>query len=170
MLGDDVEFAGDTFARDRVVDDGRQAFPAEVVDDAQDPEAAAVGQRVGDEVEAPALIGILRDRHRCSRAERTLAATALAHRQALLAIESVELLPAHRQTFTLQQKMQPAIAEAPAFGRQFPRLLSQVSVVRSARTIAVNPRLHADEAASTTLRIALVLYRPGHGSPPRPRR
>lgn len=43
MLDDDVEFAGDTLARDRVVDDGRQALPAEVVDDAQDPEAAAVG-------------------------------------------------------------------------------------------------------------------------------
>ena len=52
MLGDDVEFPGDTFARDRVVDEGRQALPAEVVDDAQDPEAAAVGQRVGDKVEA----------------------------------------------------------------------------------------------------------------------
>ena len=65
ILGDDVEFAGDAFARDRVVDDGGQAFPAEVVDDAQDPEAAAVGERVGDEVEAPALVGILRDRHRC---------------------------------------------------------------------------------------------------------
>jgi hypothetical protein len=43
MLGDDVELAGDAFARDRVVDDAHQALPAEVVDDAQDPEAATVG-------------------------------------------------------------------------------------------------------------------------------
>jgi hypothetical protein len=57
MLSDDVEFAGDPLARDRVVDNGGKALACEVVDDAQDPEAAAIGQRVGDEVEAPALIG-----------------------------------------------------------------------------------------------------------------
>lgn len=73
MLGDDVEFPGDTFARDRVVDDGGQALAAEVVDDAQDPEAAAVGQRVGDEVEAPALVGILRDCHRLLGTQSRLA-------------------------------------------------------------------------------------------------
>lgn len=33
-----------------------------------------------------------------------------------------------------------------------------------------NLRLHADEPAGPTLRIALVLDRPGHGGPPRPRR
>lgn len=36
MLGDDVEFPGDTLTRDRIVDDRGQALPAEVVDDAQD--------------------------------------------------------------------------------------------------------------------------------------
>ena len=73
---------------------------------------AAIGQRVGDEVEAPAVVGILRFRHRCSHAERPLAAVALAQRQPFLAKEPVEFLPVHRHAFALQQKVQPAIAEA----------------------------------------------------------
>ena len=108
-LGDLVELAADPLAGERVVDDGCQALPAEVVDDAQDAEAPAVGQGVGDEVEAPALVGILRDRHRRSGAESSLAATALAHRQPLLAVEPVELLPVHR-------RHPPASAEGAAGG------------------------------------------------------
>ena len=54
-LGDLVELARDPFAGQRVVGDGCQALPAEVVDDAQDAEAPAIGHGVGDEVEAPAL-------------------------------------------------------------------------------------------------------------------
>ena len=50
-FGDRIQFASGTFARDRVVHDGRQAFPAEVVDDTQDAEAASIDQRVRHEVE-----------------------------------------------------------------------------------------------------------------------
>jgi len=74
-------------------------------------------------------------------------AAAFAHRQPFLAIEPVELLPVHRHALALQQKVKPAIAEASALGCRFPKPLSQVSVVRPARTIAVDPRLHADESA-----------------------
>ena len=51
-----VELARDPAAGERGVDDQRQALPGEVVDDHQHAEAAAVGQHVGDEVEAPALV------------------------------------------------------------------------------------------------------------------
>jgi hypothetical protein len=79
-LGNGVELSGDTLARERVVDDRGQALPTEVVNDAQDAEAASIDQRVEDEVEAPALVGLLRYGHRRPRAERSLAATTLLHR------------------------------------------------------------------------------------------
>src|SRR5262245_38952162 len=44
-------------AGERVVGNGGQTLAAEVVDDAQDAKAPAIGQGVGDEVEAPALVG-----------------------------------------------------------------------------------------------------------------
>ena len=44
QLGDPVEFPCHMMARDRCVDDGTQALPAAVVDDAQDPELTTPGQ------------------------------------------------------------------------------------------------------------------------------
>jgi hypothetical protein len=46
---------------DRGVRDERQTFAGAVIDYCQGAEAPAVGQLVGDEVQAPALIGCLRD-------------------------------------------------------------------------------------------------------------
>ena len=66
----------------------RQAFPAEVVDDREDAEAAAIGEAVGEEVQAPALVRSLRDRHGCACAQRPLAATAPADLQPFLACKS----------------------------------------------------------------------------------
>lgn len=111
---DGIKLPGNTMTRDRVVDDGRQAFPAEVVNHAQDAEAASIDQSVGHEVEAPALIGILRDRHRCPCAQGPLAAATLANGEPFLAIEAVELLPVHLDALALQQDVQAAITEAPA--------------------------------------------------------
>jgi hypothetical protein len=38
------------------VDDQRQSFPGKVVHDGEDAELAAPGQRIGDKIEAPALV------------------------------------------------------------------------------------------------------------------
>ncbi len=95
QCSDGVQFTGDTLTRDRVIGNGRQAFPAEVIDDAQDAEATSANQRVGKDVQRPALIGILRGRHRRPRTQGSLAAATLPPRQLFLAIEALELLPAH---------------------------------------------------------------------------
>lgn len=63
-LGDLVQLAGDTFTRERVIDHSGQTLPAEVVNDAQDTKVPAINQGIRDEVQAPALIGAPRDRHR----------------------------------------------------------------------------------------------------------
>ena len=49
-FGDPVQLAGTTDARQRSVDDGRQACPAEVVEHVLNPEPAATGQAVGREI------------------------------------------------------------------------------------------------------------------------
>ena len=50
-----IQFASDAHARERGVDQQGQAFPREVVDHDEDPEATSVDQCVGDEVQRPAL-------------------------------------------------------------------------------------------------------------------
>ena len=54
---DAVEFPRRAPPGDRGVGDQRQTLPGAVVDNRQDPEAAAVGQLVVNEVQAPALVG-----------------------------------------------------------------------------------------------------------------
>ena len=62
-LRDPVQLAGNADAGDRSIDDGGQALPAEVVDHAEDTEPAAINQSIRHEVQAPALVRPLRDRH-----------------------------------------------------------------------------------------------------------
>ena len=59
------------------------------------PEAAPVGQHVGDEVEAPALVGSLPQGHRCARAEGPFAAAAAANRQSVFLVDPEQLLVVH---------------------------------------------------------------------------
>jgi hypothetical protein len=55
---DDIELTHDPQARQRGIGDERQAFTVEVVDDRQNPETSAVGERIRQEVETPALVGV----------------------------------------------------------------------------------------------------------------
>jgi len=116
----DVQLAGHATAADRGVHHQGQRLAGEVVDDAQDPEAPAPAQGVSYEVQAPALVRSIRQRHRRPRAGGALAATAPAHRQALLAVEPEELLLVHADAFTLKQDAQPPVAEAATLCRQDP--------------------------------------------------
>src|SRR6185437_7759479 len=76
---DAIELPSHAHAGERVVGNEAETFPAEVVDQSQDAEATAVSERIHDEVERPALVRGLRDRHRRPRAQGALAAAAPAH-------------------------------------------------------------------------------------------
>jgi hypothetical protein len=108
-------------SRQRGVGDQRQAFAREVVDNGENAEAAAVGEGVGQEVEAPALVRPLWDRYRRPRADRSLASAPSAYLQPFLAIETAELLMVHDQALTAHQNKQAAIAEPAADGGQLPQ-------------------------------------------------
>ena len=96
---DRVELARHPPAGDRRVDNQRQALAGEVVDNDKHPEATPVGQHVGDEVEAPALVDSLRQGHRCARAEGPFAAAAAANRQPLFPVDPKQLLVVHLDAF-----------------------------------------------------------------------
>src|SRR6185312_6675453 len=93
-LDDAVELAHDPWGSKRGVGHQPEAFPGEVIDQSEDAEAPATHQRVHDEVERPAQIPVLRDRHRRPSAQSPLAATAFAHGQPLFLVKPVELLRA----------------------------------------------------------------------------
>ena len=113
-----VELARHAEAADRCVDHERQRLAGEVVDDAEDAEGSPPGQGVGDEVQSPALVGPVRRGHGRPRTCGALAASPATHRQALLAVEAMELLLVHAHAFAFEQHTQPAVAKAPAIGRQ----------------------------------------------------
>jgi len=125
-----VELAGDPTAGQRAVDHQGQALPREVVDHHQNPEAFPVGEHVGDEVQAPALVGSLRQRHRCLRPERPLAAAAPTHRQPLLLVEAEQLLVVQLDPVPAQEDQQAPVAEPPPLSCQALQPLPQRAVVR----------------------------------------
>lgn len=89
-LGNGIQFAGDAFAGERVVDDGCKTFSAIIIDHAEDAEAPAIDERIGDKVEGPALVRVLRDRYRCPCAQSPFPATTFANRQPLFLVEAVK--------------------------------------------------------------------------------
>lgn len=59
LVGETFELAHDPHAAQGSIDHTSQAFTAEVIDDAEDPQAPAVTQRVGNKIETPALVNPL---------------------------------------------------------------------------------------------------------------
>lgn len=88
-------------------------------DHTQDAEAPATDEAVRDEVQRPALVRPLRDRHRRTRAQRPLAATTAAHPQAFLAVDAKQLLVVGRHAFAGQKIAQTPITEPAALSGQF---------------------------------------------------
>lgn len=128
--GDPVEFPRDADARDRVVRNRCQAFAAEVIDHAQNSEPPTIDEGVRHEVQRPALVRTLRDRHRRLRTQRPLAAAAFAHGEPFFAIEPEQLLVVHLYPLASQQNVQPAIAEPATLRRQLSQTFTDRIVSR----------------------------------------
>ena len=129
QLDEPVEFTSDPPSGQRGVGHERQTLPGEVVDDHQHPEQPPIRQNVGHEVEAPALVRPLRQRHRAPRAESALSTAASPHRQLFLSIEPKELLVIEDDALPPQQDLEAAMAEAPTFRRERSQTRSDASVV-----------------------------------------
>ena len=85
-----------------------------VIDDGQNTEPPAIGKCIRQKIQAPALIGALGKRHRCSAAQSTLATAAPTYLQPFLAIEATELLVVHDDALAREQDMEASIAEPTA--------------------------------------------------------
>src|SRR2546423_13017593 len=69
-------------------------------------------------IQAPMLIGTLRQDHRRPRPQRALATAPPAYLQSFLAVEPAELLVVHDDVLAREQDVQPAITEPPSNGGQ----------------------------------------------------
>ena len=67
---------GDAGTDDTAADHQAQAFAGEVIDHREDPEPSTVGQRIAQEIQRPAPVRPLRDRHWRPGAGRPLTPTA----------------------------------------------------------------------------------------------
>jgi hypothetical protein len=65
-----------------------------------------------------------------------------------------------------QQDQATSIAEPPPQTRQIAQALAQYGVLAPRRGAAIRLRLHVDQPARTSLRVALLLDRPGHDLSP----
>ena len=138
-------------ARDRRVRHEPKALARAVINDRQDAEPTTVADLVGDEVQAPALIGRHRALNRPARAHGPLAAAAAAHGQLLLAIDPLDPLAVYGVAFSPQQDVQPSVAEASPFLRQRRETLPQRPVVRSAALVPQARPVATDHPARPTL-------------------
>ena len=107
-----------------------QTLSGEVIDQGEDAEASATHQRVCHEVERPAQIATLRDRHRRPRAECPFAATALAYAQPFLLVEPIELRAIEFDALPFEHQSETPIAKPPALRGQLPQSNAKFFIAR----------------------------------------
>lgn len=157
------QLTSDRLTRDRRVRDRRQAFARHVVDDVQDAEAPTAGELIVDKIERPARIRLLLDENRRSRAYRAAASAALAHAQALLAIEPVNAIDARRLALLQQQNKQPSVAKTATSIGQIAKLCPKLGVGRPSRAITDGLAVDSDNGTGPTFRQAYDGQKVGDG-------
>src|SRR5262245_4414225 len=136
-LGDEqIQFTGNTHARERRINHQRQALPRAVIDDGEDAEAPSVGELVRYEVERPALVGTQRHQHRRPGPDRSLAPATTANGELLLPIEPEQLLVVHDETFAPQHHEKTPVTEPAALLRNRLHPLSNLAIVGTAGFVA----------------------------------
>ena len=122
---DGVELAGHAEPGERGVGHQRHALAGAVVDDGEDAEAPAVGHLVGDEVQAPALVGLQWDLDRPPRAHGRLRPPRRRTVSFSSRVVALHALAVHRVTFAAEQDMQASVAEPAPLRRQRLQPLAQ---------------------------------------------
>ena len=116
---DGIKLAGNTQAGQRRIGDQRQAFTREIVDDRQDAKPPAIGERIRQKIQAPALVWALRECHRGPRPDGSFAPRSPADLKPFFTVEAPELLMVHDDALAPEQDVKPAITKPSANGRKF---------------------------------------------------
>lgn len=156
-----------TDAQDRRVDDRRQAFAAEVVDDAEHAEPPAVRQGIRHEVERPALVRFLRDCHGRPGPDRALPVATPTYRERLFPVYVIVLLPVDLPTFLLRQDKQAPVTEPSRARRPFLLRHKQFSVLQGLQAASVHARTDPGHRIRPPYRVFLLSDAPVHGFLPR---
>jgi Restriction endonuclease AspBHI N-terminal/Restriction endonuclease len=102
----------------------RQALPSKDVDDVQRAKGVAVLEAIVDEVHAPALIGLGRQRRNDAQVGRALLPLLGADAEPFFAVQRVDAFVIHRPALALEKHRQPPIPVAPARLGQFTQTLA----------------------------------------------
>jgi len=89
---DGIEFTRHAQARQRCICRQGETLPRAIIDNRQDPEAAAVGQLIRHEIERPAIVRPQRKHHGRSCSDGAFAAAATAHGKLLLPVVNAVLI------------------------------------------------------------------------------
>ena len=134
-LSQTLEHPCDPQPRQRGVDLDRGAFPGEVVDDCQGPEAAAVQQRVGDKVHRPPLICLDGDRQRAPGHARQPSPQTPPNGQTFFPVHTQQPLVIHPQSIPRHQHVQASIPIPRTRGGMLPQALSKREIRRPSRQV-----------------------------------
>src|SRR6267142_6338178 len=129
----------------------RHALAAEVVDDVERAEDAPVGQRVGDEVHAPALIGLGRRVELLAPGRGDALADAAPHDEPLLAVEAVDQLVIDGPALAPELLVQHPVAVASSLRRQLAEVLAQLRVLHPLAAVPTGRACQLDDAAGAPL-------------------
>lgn len=140
-----------TQARERCVCDEGQTLAAEVVHHRENAEPATVIELIAHEVQRPALVHALRDRHWSPCSQRSLATTTPAHLQPFFPIEASELFVVQVVAFTADQDQQASITEPAANSGKLAQPGTQDSIVGTHAAIAHRGPIHRDHLARPAL-------------------
>ena len=151
--------------RQRRIGHQRQALASVVIDYAQDTEAPAADQAVGDEVERPTLVRTTGQHHWPARAQRPLAPATATHAQSFLAVDAQQLLVVGCDALPRQQIAQAAITEPATFRRQFAQPLPQRPVIGPCRLVTDHSAAHTNQCTRPTLAHPVMLPGMGDGLP-----
>ena len=106
-----IELVHDALAREREVDDLQHALAAEVIDDVEHPEPAAVGELIRHEVDRPALVDGAWHEHRDPR-DVELVTAFTPHLEPFFAVNAIGALEVHDATLGDEHAVQRRAAVA----------------------------------------------------------
>lgn len=166
LTSQSVQDADDAASRQTGVDFQGERLPGEDIDDAQDPDRAAGGQRVVQEIQRPLLIRTVRqDRATAPQPHHGLAATPT-HREAFFAIEPLDPLVVDDDPFPAQQDLEAPVAKAWASFSQLAQPGTQRLVIPAPTPVPDGCPRRANQLTCAALRKPKVLLGVGHCGPP----
>jgi hypothetical protein len=108
----EAETAGHPRRRDGSPDLNRERLPREVIHDVERSEGPSIGQRVGHEVDRPALVGARRHSHGLTRSRRNLLPPSSPYGEGFFSVNAIDALAVDAPALAAKHVVDPAALSA----------------------------------------------------------